>query len=212
MVSDRSWSECYKLGKERRRATEVERGGALQGGQQTKRAWNLRFLAHWSCQTQILHARVSVRFFFFLHLKIASVNCCGASLHTYLYMCEDVWSCIKTVFTVHTQSQITSSEWAKFLRPQRKSTVSFPIQAKDNGSFHWSMGGGGIGVQRKRDREWGRQNRLFTLASHCSRSSQYLKHWLAWTERKAELCGLQPSSRCSYCTSAKTVTNAKQVT
>lgn len=36
---------CWALCKRRRRAAEVERGGALLGGQQTKRARNLRFLS-----------------------------------------------------------------------------------------------------------------------------------------------------------------------
>lgn len=36
---------CQPLGDKRRGAVEVKRGGALLGGQQTKRAWNLRFLS-----------------------------------------------------------------------------------------------------------------------------------------------------------------------
>lgn len=44
MVSYQSWSELGS-GKMRRKAVEVERGGALLGGQNTKRARSLRFLS-----------------------------------------------------------------------------------------------------------------------------------------------------------------------
>lgn len=59
-LSDGQWSAviwmCWALCKRRRRAAEVERGGASLGGQQTKRARNLRFLSrvepsdtHYAC-------------------------------------------------------------------------------------------------------------------------------------------------------------------
>lgn len=40
---------------------EVERGGALLGGQRNKRAWNLTFSVHMgeSSDTRIMHARAS---------------------------------------------------------------------------------------------------------------------------------------------------------
>lgn len=87
---------CQALGDKRRGAVEVKRGGALLGGQQTKRAWNLRFLSRlelsdthththtFICQRPYMtHVDEDVLCFWFKKVCVKKHVCGQKSLHAY---------------------------------------------------------------------------------------------------------------------------------
>lgn len=155
---------CQALGDKRRGAVEVKRGGALLGGQQTKRAWNLRFLSrlelsdtdtHTHCmficqQPYMTHVDEDV-LCFWLSRCVKKHVCGQKSLHA--YCTHWTWTANRFSFT-----QV-------FLSPQRKSTVwVFQSRPETIAPFTKAVGAWGGGVRRIRETERGREGK--SAASH----------------------------------------------
>lgn len=181
MSSDQSWSACVRLWVTREGAVEVKRGGALLGGQQTKRAWNLRFLSRLELSdTHTLHVHLSAALYdprgwgcvVFVFLVQAGV---------WRSMCGDRKVCTRTVRTGHEPLFI----YASFLSPQRKSTVwVFQSRPETIAPFTKGVGAWGGGVRRITETERERGGK--SAASHCPltvpHSLPYFpQHSFTWT-------------------------------
>lgn len=166
---------CQALGDKRRGAVEVKRGGALLGGQQTKRAWNLRFLSRLELSDTDTHTHCM----FICQQPYMTHVDQDALCFWFKQVCEEacVWTekSARVLYALDMNCKPLFIYASFFKSSKEKYCVSFSIQARDNSSFHESSGGMGWGSsENKRDRA-GERGKIscFALASHCSHSLPY---------------------------------------
>lgn len=97
MLIGQSWYECE--GGKRKRAVEVQRGGALLGGQQTKRARNLRFL----CTLELLDTHALCMFmcqygFISLVVSICVSVCYVFVVFWFVHVCVQQHECASVLY------------------------------------------------------------------------------------------------------------------